>query len=143
MSEPTFDKTSGKRQPRKRPFWLKVLAFGWLCAAAYGWIRFYSSIEQWQWLKYLELVPGPLYFLISGALIGVLGILIIYALWFKKDWAARLILVTSLVLALWFWLDQIIFTVSETARANWPFLLVATILALLYNGVVVYQLKRK
>ena len=132
-----------KKIRRKRPFWLKMLTLCWLGVASYGWIRFYSSIDQWQWLRYLNINPGPLYFAITGVIIGLIGLIVIYGLWFRKAWAYLFALITGFVLATWFWLDQLILTVSQTAKANWPFLLVATLLSLLYNGIVLYKLKNQ
>ena len=129
------------RGKRKRPFFLKVLVLCWVCVAFYGWVRLYTSIEQWRWLQYLDIHPGPLYFAITGTIIGIIGMAITVVLWLRKPWAARYTIAAGVILAVWFWLDQLIFTVSQTAKANWPFLAAVTVFSLLYNVIVINKLK--
>ena len=126
----------------KRSFWLKLLILLNLIIAMTGWVRLYSVLNQWEWLQYLQIFPPPAYFAITGLLLGIAGLISAVGLWLMRKWG---IVVTHLfitLLALWFWADQLLFTRSETSKANWPFLLGATLLFLGYTYIVLIYEKK-
>ena len=126
----------------KRSFWVKLLILLNLIIAMTGWVRLYSVLNQWEWLQYLQIFPPPAYFAITGLLLGIAGLISAVGLWLMRKWG---IVVTHLfitLLALWFWADQLLFTRSETSKANWPFLLGATLLFLGYTYIVLIYEKK-
>jgi len=126
----------------KRSFWLKLLILLNLIIAMTGWVRLYSVLNQWEWLQYLQIFPPPAYFAITGLLLGISGLISAVGLWLMRKWGIVVTHQFITLLALWFWADQLLFTRSETSKANWPFLLGATLLFLGYTYIVLIYEKK-
>ena len=126
----------------KRSFWLKLLILLNLIIAMTGWVRLYSVLNQWEWLQYLQIFPPPAYFAITGILLGISGLISAVGLWLMRKWGIVVTHQFITLLALWFWADQLLFTRSETSKANWPFLLGATLLFLGYTYIVLIYEKK-
>ena len=123
----------------RRPWWLKLLAFGMLVLSLSGWLRLERSFARWDDLNQAGLQPGPLYLAITGALAGLAGLAVCLALWRRFRWAPGLTHAVLVGWIIWLWVDRLWIARSPAALTNWPFLLGAC--ALLLAGTI-YALQR-
>ena len=117
---------------QKRPFLFKLLSLILLLMAAYGWLRFGQSIYQWQYLRELQVSPGPVYTLISGFLIGIGLTIALTAFWLRQTWAKRYVQISVGMAAIYWWFDFLAFTRNQAAFSNWPFRLLASLVMLAF-----------
>ena len=123
----------------RRPWWLKLLAFGTLVLSLSGWLRLQQSLARWDDLSQAGLQPGPLYLAITGALAGLAALAVCIALWRRSRWAPGLALAVWIGWIVWLWVDRLWIARSPAALTNWPFLLGAS--ALILTGTI-YALHR-
>ncbi|MHB0964950.1 MAG: hypothetical protein ACYC36_00715 [Bellilinea sp.] len=123
----------------RRPWWLKLLAFGMLMLSLSGWLRLEQSLARWDDLSQAGLQPGPLYLAITGALAGLAGLVVCIALWRRYRWAPGPTLAVVVGWIIWLWVDRLWIARSPAALTNWPFLLGAC--ALILTGSI-YALHR-
>lgn len=119
--------------PRRSSFWLNFLAVCLLAGSLSGWLRGIQGISSWGQLTQLGIRPGPLYLVVTGMLVGVLGLTAAVGVWTRSRWApatCKLLVISWLV---WIWIDRLQIAVSPTASSNWPFL--AAVSVLLLGGV--------
>lgn len=127
-------------KPRsKRPWWLKLLAFGLLILAMLGWMRFFESVVRWQEFSAVGMQPGPWYTAASGLVIGGLALTAAIGIWLRVRWAPGLTRVTVVFWLAWTAVDRLFVASSPNALANWPFLAGAGVLIL---AGVIFALQR-
>ena len=80
----------------RRTFLLILLA----AISIFGWLRASESIKAYNYLLQLGLKPHPLYFVISGGLIGLLFLIAFVTLIAKLIWSNQLIHLSTLFLGL-------------------------------------------
>ena len=78
-----------------------------------GWLRFAEALRYWDYLLELNIWPRPLYFAITGAIIGAGFALawVFLLLKLKMSWVFNRIL--GWVFLLWFWIDRIWLSMRE------------------------------
>ncbi|MFZ3078457.1 MAG: hypothetical protein WA109_02125 [Bellilinea sp.] len=123
----------------RRPWWLKLLAFGMLALSLSGWLRLEQSVARWDALSQAGLQPGPLYLAITGALAGLAALAVCTAIWRRSRWTPGLTLAVLVGWIIWLWVDRLWIARSPAALTNWPFLLGAC--ALILTGTI-YALHR-
>ncbi len=96
-----------------------------------GWLRLEQSLTRWDDLSQAGLQSGPLYLAITGALVGLAGLVAGIALWRRSRWAPRLTLAVVVGWIIWLWVDRLWIARSPAALTNWPFLLGASTLILI------------
>lgn len=138
--------------PERRPRSLTLFALGMLIIALLGWLRCILAIRQWTFLSSWAGV-SPAYLALSGAGVGLLGLLVVWSLWFRKHWALSLAQSAMLTFALAYWLDQIFVADHPFADpagvakpflpVNWLFAAGVTAVLLLYTGWVLRRAKVK
>lgn len=140
----------GSTLPRPRS--VTLLALGMLAIAAFGLLRAYLAIRQWQ---FLAAWPGvsPAYLAFGGLAVGLLCLWVFWALWWRKTFALRLTWAAAWTLALAYWLDQVFvadhpYHYSSTLpkaflQHNWPFAAGVTLVFLFYTAWVVRRVKVK
>lgn len=130
---------------RKRRRWLNwILIPGFTLLALSGWLRLWQALRLGELLNELAPRPGLTYLAVSGALVGLAGLAAIAALLSRhplRGWTVRGI---SLLAALWYWIDRLLFT-AEGGNINWPFSLALTLLclALVWGGLALEEHGRK
>jgi len=115
---------------RRRPWWLKLIAFGLLILSLTGWLRLGQTIARWDSLLEAGIQPGPLYLAVSGFLIGLGALTGGVAVWRRSRSAPRLALLMLVVWVVWLWVDRLWIATSPTTLSNAPFLLGASIIIL-------------
>lgn len=115
---------------RRRPWWLKLIAYGLIILSLTGWLRFGQSIARWDSLVEAGIQPGPLYLAVSGLLIGLGALTAGVAVWRRSRLAPQLALPMVVIWVVWLWVDRLWIATSPTALSNAPFLLGASIIIL-------------
>jgi hypothetical protein len=115
-----------------RTFELWVLVLILLLGALEGFLRLQAAIYTWSVLVSFDIVPGPLYLAVSGAIWGLALLAAALGLFFRQLWAPGYTRVVVVVLALAYWADRLAFTRTADAQANWPFMAGVTALALAF-----------
>lgn len=82
-------------------------------------------------------MPDTLIFYIglTGAIWTITGCFVLWTIWRRARYTQALLLASAVTYALWGWLDRLLLQAS--ARSNWLFQLIGTILLLVFVGVVV------
>jgi hypothetical protein len=75
---------SRKQKSKRFPLSLIFLMLGFLVVSVYGWLRLQQSLVLWEILSLIEIRPGPAYLAASGAAWGIVGLVTVIALFFKK-----------------------------------------------------------
>lgn len=117
-----------------RPFLFKLLFASLILISVTGWLRFYQSFYQWEWLIRYEIQPGPLYTAIYGLLIGSTGLLTAILFWLKHKLAKLFTQIFITFVIFWWWFDYLVFSKTALAFTDLPFriLLTLTYLSFVY-----------
>jgi hypothetical protein len=121
-------KTTNKKP--KRPFSVTVLGFGVLISVLLQLTRMVSGIIQSQLITRLPLSISPVYFIITGLVWAVVGLINIYSTWLGKSWAAGVVWWSTVGYSLYYWLDELLVKQSPLRTTNWPFLITLNLLIL-------------
>jgi len=89
-------------------------------------LRLGSAIFFWKTLA--EYGAHPLYIAISGGAWLIVGLLLVWGLWWGKTWGWIAAIGSTAGYIAWYWLDRL---VLQKPHANWPFALTATVITLL------------
>jgi hypothetical protein len=96
------------------PKWRRTLLLILLAAiSVFGWLRVSESIKAYDYLLQLGLNPHPLYFIISGGLIGFLFLIALAALIAKLTWSSRFIHLCALFLGLLYVIEDAFFSINK------------------------------
>ena len=126
-----------------RTFELWLLALGLLLASLSGWLRLQFVINAWDFLYQTGIRPGPPYQAIMGAAWGLGGLVCAAGLLLRQRWAPPITRITVVVLAAWYWLDALALTRSPDTLANWPYMLVITLLCVVFTLIVLALNRQK
>lgn len=116
----------------RRPFPLKVLALGLVVFSILGWMRFSQGISEENMLATITAAPLPIYWLITGAIWGLIGIVSAVFLWLRYTWSLWLIGVGTGLFTLWFWLDKALIQSNPDRWSNWLFIAIIFVVALVF-----------
>jgi hypothetical protein len=81
--------------------------------ALVGWLRLYESINYWGYLIELNIWPRPLYFAVTGGLLGLGFTLGWFFLLLKFQASARYNRTLGVIFLVWFWADRIWLSLRE------------------------------
>ena len=101
-----------------------------LIIALLNWLRLIVVLRQWTFLQSLSPRPPVLYLGITGLVWGLLGTVLVWGLFFGNPWTPRLMQVSALIYAAYYWLDRLLIAESSTIASRWPFALGLTTLLL-------------
>jgi len=110
---------------QKRPFSVTLLLWLVLSLSAWGAVRLFGVLRWWNVLDEFGARLSSLYLSITGVVWIVAGLVLLWALFSGKMWAR---LAIPLAILLWiteYWVERLFF---ESARANFFFALIASIL---------------
>jgi len=127
----------------KRPFSVTVLIFGVLINAVFYINRFYQTFKQWGFLTKLPLAISPVYFILTGLLFGVAGLLVTWGLWVGRSWAPKATKVYVLAVAIYYWVDRLLIVNSEISRESWLLSVIGTIFILGLPFLVLMRLRSR
>jgi hypothetical protein len=81
--------------------------------ALIGWLRLAEVLNNWDYLLELNIWPRPLYFAITGTLIGAGFTLALVFLLLKCKFGGRFNRILGGVFLVWFWADRIWFSLRD------------------------------
>ena len=123
-----------QRNSRSLAEWVIMIGFGLLALS--GLQRFGVSLTSWYWLTNAGVTPGPLYLALSGALLGLLGLLAFFWLLLRGRAYGRVVMAAALLFALIYWLDRVLISRADGLGANLVFAILVTIVSLLFTALV-------
>jgi len=122
---------------------MRLLLAGLLILSLGGWLRLALAISNQAWLEQFGVAPGVAYIAVTGGLVGAAAALAFWALAAGYRWAPAATRIIVTVLALGYWADRLLFTQSSAAWANWPFMLVLTLVCLGCTFLVLWRSTRR
>jgi hypothetical protein len=126
-----------------RTFELWLLATGLLLTSLTGWLRLQLVINAWSFLNQTGVIPGSLYQAIMGGGWGLGGLVCGAGLLLRQRWAPAVTRITVLGLAAWYWVDALALTRSPETRDNWPYMLVVTLVCVVFTLIVLALNRQK
>ncbi|HEX9018232.1 MAG TPA: hypothetical protein VF806_03550 [Anaerolineaceae bacterium] len=120
----------------KRSFFLGLLIVGYALFSLAGWVRLVETILDWHWLSFAGLWPGPLYLAVTGVLWGLVGLVGAIWLWRRVNGWRLAGSGVALLLALTYWVDQLLVASLDRYGSNALFGALITFLGLLYTLAV-------
>ena len=119
----------------KQPFRVTLLLWLVLTLTTWNFIRFWTALEWREVLNEFSSQPTSTVITASGAVWMVTGIFILWSIWQRKAWAAKLLLGASAGYTVWYWSERIIW---QSPHPNWPF---AVIVNLVLLGFILFATK--
>jgi hypothetical protein len=111
----------------KRPIRITLIMMGVMYLVLLFFTRLYLTIDQWEYLTTSSSVVSPRYLAITGLIWGIVGISIVYGLWFRKRWAPILTRITSLIYLLYYWFDRLFLSKDPLKASSQPFAIGASV----------------
>ncbi len=106
--------STGHNRSKKSGAWRRILL---LCLlpiyALIGWLRLHEAINYWDYLIELNIWPRPLYFAVTGGLLGLGFTLGWILLLLKFKASARYNRTLGVIFLIWFWADRIWLSLRE------------------------------
>ena len=133
--------SSSERKPQaaSRPRGVTIIALLVLTLAVLHLTRFEQSISRWGFLQ--DLLPfSPAYLAINGAIWGLVGLVLVWAIWFRKNWTPQILRVVAWLYSVNVWFERIFLAGDPTRNTNWPFVAAVNLIALSF---IFAQLVRK
>ncbi len=112
--------------PRKRPFGVTLLLWMVLILSAWGAVRLIAAVRWWDVLTEFETSLSPLYLSITGAGWGVAGIVLLFGILYRRNWALPAFVASMCTWLTEYWLERTFF---QAPRANLHFALTLSFLA--------------
>ena len=98
----------------KKGGWRRILLLCLLPVyALIGWLRLSEALRFREYLVELNIWPRPLYFAVTGAVLGAAFTLAWFFLLIKFKWSGRFNRLLGFVFLFWFWIDRIWFSLRE------------------------------
>jgi hypothetical protein len=95
--------------------WRRITLFFLLAAVSiFGWLRLVETIKVYLYLIQLGLNPHPLYFLISGGLIGILFFIAWLTLLLKSSWSTKFIHLCIIFLGVLFLMESMVLSINQS-----------------------------
>lgn len=86
-----------------------------------GWLRVWQAYVNWEWMEKLQINPGPIYFVLNGAVWGVLFLVSLVGLLYRNNWGGWFTISTAILYSVWRWVDRLVFVKSPLANTGWVF----------------------
>ena len=119
-------------QFKGRPFPLKLMAVGLIVFSVLCWMRIGQALIDAKLLTQFTLAPLSLYWVITGTLWGILGIVALIFLWLRYTWSLWLIGISAALFTAWYWLDRAFIQNNPGRWSSWLFILILNILILIF-----------
>ncbi len=114
-----------KKKRARRRYWIS--AFFLTLYALVGWLRFYQTLLYWYYFLGLGLWPHPLYFAVSGGMIGIgYSLALIFHL-ARFKYTGRYIRFLGFLLIVWIWIDRIWIGMRDSFISLLPITIIITI----------------
>ncbi|MDO9303646.1 MAG: hypothetical protein Q7T89_19825 [Anaerolineales bacterium] len=113
----------------KFPFRVTLLYWLVLTLSAWNGLRLWTALAWQNILTEFSASPPPIITAISGAVWMVTGILLLWSIWQKKAWAAKLLLGVAAGYSVWYWSERLIW---QNPHPNWLFAVIVNLALLIF-----------
>ena len=113
----------------KHPFRVTLLYWLVLSLSAWNGLRLWTALAWRNTLDEFSAQTTSTVIAISGAIWMVMGILLIWSIWQKKAWAAKLLLGAASAYTVWYWSERLIL---ENPHPNWLFAVIVNLALLVF-----------
>jgi len=123
-----------KKGPR-RPFVLTIVTLIFVLWIVLGWLRFSEALTQRALIDEFS-SPVIFWFLVSAGLVwGLAGLPVLLGLVTRAGWTIRWLWITGLLYPAIYWFERLFLWNDPGAQANWPFMLLLT---LIWLGILIW-----
>lgn len=129
----SIESPARRSAPHKRSFPLWIVILGFLALSVYGWARMIYSIQDWYWLNFAGVQPGPLYLAVSGAVWGLLGLIALIWIYPMRSGHRMIGTAAAMLMALTYWADRILYNRNGGIGPNALFAVLMTLFLLSYT----------
>jgi len=113
----------------KPPFRIILLLWLVLVFTLWNTLQVWTAIAWDNVLNEFHAHPTPAVTALSGALWALCGIILLWSILLKKDWATKLLLGTAAGYTVWYWSERLIW---QRAHPNWPFVVIANLALIIF-----------
>ena len=113
----------------KFPFRVTLLYWLVLTLSAWNGLRLWTALAWHNVLDEFSAQPTSTTIAISGAIWMVTGIILIWSIWQKKAWAAKLLVGAAAGYTVWYWIERLIW---KTPHPNWLFAVIVNLALLVF-----------
>ncbi len=131
--------SENKKSRPSRPRGVTMLALLVLILAVFHLTRFQQSFSRWEFLQ-ATMPIHPAYLLVNGVFWGLAGLILVWAVWFRKAWTPIVLTAAALLYSLSYWFERIFLAGNPNRNINWPFVAALNLLVLAF---IAWQLRRK
>ena len=140
-AQPEVGPVKGVRSiPPRRPFGVTLLLWLVLSLSAWGLLRLAGALRWWNVLYENDARLSPLFLSISGAAWAVIGIVLLWSIFWRQRWAYLAIPVVVLVWLAQYWIERALF---EAPRSNLPFAVAASLGVLAITWFIAFRRSTK
>ncbi len=110
---------------------LRVTLLLWLVLSLTAWniLRLWTALAWRDVLNEFSSQPSPSVLGISGAIWSVCGIIVLWSIWQKKAWAAKLLIGASAGYSLWVWIERLVW---QNPHPNWLFAVIVNLVLIVF-----------
>jgi hypothetical protein len=113
----------------KPPFRVTLLLWLVLFLTAWNALRLWTAIAWHNVLNEFSTQPISTITAVSGAFWMVTGIILLWSIWQRKAWAAKLLLGASAGYTVWYWCERLIW---QNPHPNWPFAVIVNLVLIVF-----------
>ena len=124
----------------KQPFRVTLLLWLVLTLTTWNFIRFWTALAWREVLNEFSSQPTSTVITASGAVWMFIGIFILWSIWQRKAWAAKLLLGASAGYTVWYWSERLIW---QSPHPNWPFAVIVNLVLLGFIPFAIKSLSRE
>ena len=116
-----------RRGPRQ-PISLTIVILMFILWIVLGWLRFSEVLSQRALIDEF-FAPGTFWYLAGAGLIwGLAGLPILFGLAIRASWTVKTIWIAGLLYPIVYWVERLFLWKGPGVQANWPFMLLLTII---------------
>jgi hypothetical protein len=118
--------------PQRRPFAVTILIVVVLIFTFLNILRMLTAIRDQDFLTTLPMSVPVIYYVITGAVWGGIGVALAYGLFGGRKWSSSLAQVITFMYATYYWLDRLVIADRFSITSRWRFVTGLTILLAIF-----------
>ncbi len=125
----------------KRSFLLYLLAILFLIAALVSISGVVGTVQSWGWLMAFSISINPVYWIFKGVFIALACLASAIALLQRYFWSVFFSLSTTIITAMWYWVDRVVLTKNPLPFSRHILPLIVTFFCLSAIALALYFVK--
>jgi hypothetical protein len=113
----------------KPPFRVTLLLSLVLILTAWNVLRLWTALAWRNVLNEFSAQPISTVIAVSSAFWTVAGITLLWSIWHKKAWAAKLLIGASAGYTIWYWSERLVWQIPHP---NWPFAVIVNLVLMIF-----------